>query len=64
MVADESFGLMFLYNYEAIDAQVLYFKWFGGPPDGKECFLFSVFCWDRPLWEPLKEGTDTVTTNL
>ena len=64
MVANESLGLTFLYDSEANDAQALYFKGFGGPPDRKEHFLFMVFCPDRSLWEPLKDGTDTVTTDL
>ena len=64
MAADESLGPTFLEDSGANDAQVSYFKQFGGPPDGKEDFLFTVFCGDRPFWEPLKEGIDTVTTDL
>ena len=35
VVADESCGLMFLDDLEAIYAQVTYFKRFGGQPYGK-----------------------------
>ena len=55
MGADESLGLTFVDDSEANTAQVSYFKRFGGPPDGKEHFLFFVFCPDRSLCEPLKE---------
>ena len=50
-------------RFGAICAQVSYFERFGWPPDGKTFFLFFV-CGDRPLWESLKEGTDTVTADL
>ena len=56
MVADEPLLHTFLDDVGATDAQVLYFTRLGGPPDGKEHFSFP--------WEPLKEGTDTVTTDL
>ena len=56
MVADESFGRTFLDDYEAIDAQVSYFKWFGGPPDGKEHFLFDGFLWGSILLGTIKGG--------
>ena len=42
-LADESLGLTLLEDYEANDAQVSYFKRFGGPPDGKEHFVFLWF---------------------
>ena len=64
MVADKSFGLMFLDVFGAMDAHILYPKRFGGPPDGKNqqiyCFVFG----ERPWWEPLKLGTGTVNTDL
>ena len=56
MVAEESFGLVFLEDLEAIYAQVLYFKGFEGPPDGKEPILLTVFFRNRSCGEPLKEG--------
>ena len=56
MVADESLGLTFLEDSGANDAQVSYFKGFGGPPDGKAHFFFTVFCRNRSCGEPLKEG--------
>ena len=43
MVADESFGLTFLEDSGANDAQVSYFEWFGEPPDGKEDFVLWYF---------------------
>ena len=64
MVADEPFGLTLLDDVGATCAQLSYFKRFGGPPNGKGHFILTVFCRDRSLWEPLKEGTDTLPTNL
>ena len=56
MVADESLGLTFLEDSGANDAQVFYFKWFGGPPDGKEHFLFDGFLWGSILLGTIKGG--------
>ncbi len=38
MVGNESFGFTFLNDSGANDAQMLYLKRFGGPPDGKDHF--------------------------
>ena len=43
VVADKPFGRTFLNAFEAKYAQVLYFKLFGGPPDGREPLLFNAF---------------------
>ena len=56
MAADESLGPTFLEDYGANDAQVLYFKGFGGPPDGKEDFLFGGFLWGSILLGTIKGG--------
>ena len=56
MVADESLGLTFLEDSGANDAQVSYFKRFGGPPDGKEDFLFDGFSWGSILLGTIKGG--------
>ena len=45
MVADKSFGFTFIYVLGATDAQVSYFKWLGGPPDGKNSFTFYDCLW-------------------
>ena len=42
MVADKSFGHTFHDVLDANDAQVLYFEWFGGPPDGKPHVVFTI----------------------
>ena len=56
MAADESLGLTFLEDSGANDAQVSYFKGFGGPPDGKEDFLFGSFLWGSSLLGTIKGG--------
>ena len=48
MVADESFGVRFFYDYEASNAQVSYFKWLGGPQDGKHIIKVWVIDLDLP----------------
>ena len=56
MVADESLGLTFLEDSAANSAQVSYFKRFGGPPDGKEDFLFCGFLSGSILLGTIKGG--------
>ena len=56
MVADESLVLTFLEDSGANNAQVMYFKGFGGPPDGKEHFLFCSFLWGSTFLGTIKGG--------
>ena len=42
VVADESFGLTFLCVLGATGAQVSYFVWSGGSPDGRGLFVYGV----------------------
>ena len=56
MAADELLGPMFLEDSGANDAQVSYFKGFGGPPDGRGPFLFDGFLWGSILLGTIKGG--------
>ena len=56
MAADESLGPTLLEDSGANDAQVSYFKGFGGPPDGKGHFLFDGFSWGSILLGTIKGG--------
>ena len=48
MVADEPFSFRFLDVSGASDAQVPYFKWLGGPQEGRE-FLLHGSLWGSTL---------------
>ena len=64
MVADEPFELTFLDDVGAIYVQVLYFKRFGGPLDGKTILFLFFFVGIDPCGNHSKDGTYTVTTDL
>ncbi len=63
-MVQKSFGPTFTHVSGASEAPVSYFKKFGAQPAGKAHCLLRVFLWIDLWWEPLKEGTDTVTTDL
>ena len=55
MVADKEFGLAFLDDSVAFDAQVLYFKRLGGSQYGRGFVCCVFFIWIDPAGEPLQE---------
>ena len=52
VMVQKSSGLTFTNVSGAYEALVLYFKWFGGLPAGKDNFSFRVFLWIDVWWEP------------
>ena len=55
MIADKPFGFTFLDILGATDAQVSYFEWLGGSPDGRGPVFLMVCYGDRPWWGTSKE---------
>ena len=60
MLADKPFGLTFLDDVGATYVQVSYFKLFGGPPDGKEDFLFGGILWGLTFVGTIKGGYSAI----
>ena len=56
MMIQKSFGLTFTNVSAAPGTLVLYFKWFGGQPAGKEHFCFRFVFVDRLLVGDIKGG--------
>ena len=52
-------GLMFSKVCGLAYAQVSYFTWFGGPPDGRDDIVFDVSVADRPWRESLRRFINT-----
>ena len=55
-MVQKSFGLTFTNVSGAPEALVLYFKWFGGQPDGRQHSSLGVFFVDRPVVGTIKGG--------